>query len=104
MDKRLVKVLLRVVQMTEECFPGSKTLRGFLDDYRIGWTKGATYCFDATAKARIRELLQAQGIAPELAAICDRRITIPMQLGTDSLNVAVAAGIFLHHFTSEAAR
>ena len=65
MDKRLVKVLLRVVQMTEECFPGSKTLRGFLDDYHIGWTKGASYCFDAMAKARIRELLQAQGIAPE---------------------------------------
>jgi hypothetical protein len=65
MDKRLVKVLLRVVQMTEECFPGSKTLRGFLDDYHIGWAKGASYCFDATAKARIRALLQAQGIAPE---------------------------------------
>lgn len=65
MDKRLVKVLLRVVQMTEECFPGSKTLRGFLDDYHIGWTKGASYCFDATAKASIRALLQAQGIAPE---------------------------------------
>jgi len=65
MDKQLVKVLLRVVQSPEERFTGSKTLRGFLDDYRIGWTKGATCCFDATAKARIRELLQAQGIAPE---------------------------------------
>lgn len=68
MDKRLVKVLLRVVQMTEECFPGSKTLRDFLDEYHIGWTKGASYCFDATAKARIRALLQAQGIAPETPA------------------------------------
>lgn len=65
MDNRLVKVLLRVVQMTEECFPGSKTLRDFLNEYHIGWTKGASYCFDATAKARIRALLQAQGIAPE---------------------------------------
>ena len=37
----------------------------FLDEYHIGWTKGASYCFDATAKARIRALLQAQGIAPE---------------------------------------
>ncbi|HZL33980.1 MAG TPA: RNA methyltransferase [Tepidisphaeraceae bacterium] len=35
---------------------------------------------------------------PEIA-LCDRRITIPMKLGTDSLNVAVAAGIFLYHFT-----
>jgi len=43
---------------------------------------------------------EAQGIAPDLLALCDRKITIPMKLGTDSLNVAVAAGIFLHHFTS----
>ncbi len=27
---------------------------------------------------------------------CDRRVTIPMQLGTDSLNVAIATGIILH--------
>jgi hypothetical protein len=65
MDKQLVKVLLRVVQSPEERFTGSKTLRGFLDDYHIGWTKGATCCFDAPAKVRIRELLQTQGIAPE---------------------------------------
>ena len=42
---------------------------------------------------------EAQGVRPEHAAFCDRRITIPMQLGTDSLNVAVAAALFLHHFT-----
>jgi len=29
---------------------------------------------------------------------CDRQVTIPMQPGIDSLNVAVAAGIFLHEF------
>lgn len=65
MEKQLVKVLLRVVQSQDERFTGSKVLRGFLDDYHIGWTKGATCCFDAPAKARIRELLLAQGIAPE---------------------------------------
>lgn len=43
---------------------------------------------------------EAQGLAPDLVHLCDRRITIPMKLGTDSLNVAVAAGIFLYHFTS----
>jgi len=42
---------------------------------------------------------EAQGLTPEYVAACDRRITIPMKLGTDSLNVAVAAGIFLYHFT-----
>ena len=38
------------------------------------------------------------GLEPELIEMCDRRVTIPMHSGTDSLNVAVAAGIFLHHF------
>lgn len=33
--------------------------------------------------------------------ICNRKLTIPMCLGTDSLNVAVASGIILHHFTRE---
>ena len=31
--------------------------------------------------------------------LCDRKLTIPMCRGTDSLNVAVTAGIILHHFT-----
>ena len=42
---------------------------------------------------------EAQGIGPEYLKLCDRRVTIPMKLGTDSLNVAVAAGVFLYHFT-----
>ncbi len=33
--------------------------------------------------------------------LCDQRITIPMHLGTDSLNVAVAAAVFLYHFTQQ---
>ena len=44
---------------------------------------------------------EAQGLGPAYVAACDRRVTIPMKLGTDSLNVAVAAGIFLYHFTRE---
>ena len=42
---------------------------------------------------------EAHGLSPGQVAACDRRVTIPMGLGTDSLNVAVAAGIFLYHFT-----
>jgi len=38
------------------------------------------------------------GLDAEWLEMCDRRVTIPMHSGTDSLNVAVAAGIFLHHF------
>lgn len=42
---------------------------------------------------------EAHGLVPEWIELCDRRVTIPMHGDTDSLNVAVAAGIFLHHFT-----
>ncbi len=42
---------------------------------------------------------EAEGLDDPHLAMCDRRITIPMQLGTDSLNVAVAAAVFLYHFT-----
>jgi tRNA G18 (ribose-2'-O)-methylase SpoU len=41
---------------------------------------------------------EAQGLSPKLIDACDRRITIPMGLGTDSLNVSVAAGVVLYHF------
>jgi tRNA G18 (ribose-2'-O)-methylase SpoU len=56
---------------------------------------------DVTPPARMAILFgnEAQGLAPEHIALCDRRVTIPMKLGTDSLNVAVAAGVFLYHFT-----
>lgn len=39
------------------------------------------------------------GLADEWIARCQQRLTIPMSGDTDSLNVAIAAGIFLHHFT-----
>jgi tRNA G18 (ribose-2'-O)-methylase SpoU len=41
---------------------------------------------------------EADGLEESFVALCDRRVTIPMRHGTDSLNVAVAAGIFLYHF------
>jgi tRNA G18 (ribose-2'-O)-methylase SpoU len=41
---------------------------------------------------------EGHGLTPEYLALADRQVTIPMHLGTDSLNVAVAAGIFLYHF------
>lgn len=43
---------------------------------------------------------EADGLDARWQSLCNRRLTIPMQPGTDSLNVAIAAGIFLHHFTS----
>jgi tRNA G18 (ribose-2'-O)-methylase SpoU len=41
---------------------------------------------------------ESDGLSAEWIERCDRRITIPMRAGAESLNVAVAAGIFLHHF------
>lgn len=38
------------------------------------------------------------GLPAALVAKCRRRVTLPMAAGVDSLNVAVAAGIVLHHF------
>lgn len=50
---------------------------------------------------RMAMLLGSEGHGLDASWIerADRRVTIPMQLGTDSLNVAVASGIFLYHFT-----
>ena len=59
------------------------------------------------AKARRSERIgllfgnEAQGLDEREIAACDRRVTIPMKLGTDSLNVAVSAAVFLYHFTQE---
>jgi tRNA G18 (ribose-2'-O)-methylase SpoU len=44
---------------------------------------------------------EAQGLDERHVAACDRRVTIPMKLGTDSLNVSIAAALFLYHFTQE---
>jgi tRNA G18 (ribose-2'-O)-methylase SpoU len=45
---------------------------------------------------------EAQGLRAEEVAVCDRRVTIPMQMGTDSLNVSIAAAVILYHFTQYA--
>lgn len=42
---------------------------------------------------------EGHGLEPIWIDRCSRRITIPMHGGTDSLNVAVATGVFLYHFT-----
>ena len=55
--------------------------------------------------ARLAILLgnEAQGLDDQWIDLCDRRLTIPMQRGTDSLNVAIAAAVFLYHFTADSA-
>lgn len=39
------------------------------------------------------------GLASRWLALCDQRVTIPMHPGVDSLNLGVAAGIFLYEMT-----
>jgi len=42
---------------------------------------------------------EADGLDAPTIVACNQRITLPMRLGTDSLNVATAAAVFLYHFT-----
>jgi tRNA G18 (ribose-2'-O)-methylase SpoU len=59
----------------------------------------------AARPARMALLLgnETEGLDPCWLDLCPRQVTIPMQGGTDSLNVAVAAGVMLYHFTRAAA-
>lgn len=42
---------------------------------------------------------EGHGLSADLRSLCDVELTVPMQQGVDSLNVAVAAGIFLYELT-----
>lgn len=41
------------------------------------------------------------GVSPEVQSVSSERLTIPMLNGTDSLNVAVSSGIFLHQYRNQ---
>lgn len=43
---------------------------------------------------------EGRGLDSALVNLAHRRVTIPMQLGIDSLNVATAAAVFLYHYES----
>jgi len=55
---------------------------------------------EAQRPARVALLLgnEDAGLPAALAAMARRRVTLPMAVAVDSLNVSVAAGIVLHHF------
>jgi tRNA G18 (ribose-2'-O)-methylase SpoU len=94
----------------------SRDLLADLDALKRRWGVEtiATVCHDeaeplAMAKRTKRVAIlfgnEARGLGDDYVAACDRRVTIPMQLGTDSLNVSVAAGVVMYHFTqTEGAR
>jgi tRNA G18 (ribose-2'-O)-methylase SpoU len=54
----------------------------------------------AKRKNRMALLLggEGHGLPAEWLELAQRKVTIPMQLGIDSLNVAVAAAVLLYHF------
>ncbi len=39
------------------------------------------------------------GLSDETVSICQRKVTIPLHFGVDSLNAAVASGVVLYHFS-----
>lgn len=45
---------------------------------------------------------EPEGLEPAVLEMCDRLVTIPMHHGTNSLNVAVAAGVVLYQLTGGA--
>lgn len=91
----------------------SLDLQGDLEQLRTRWgVELAATVLDADAQPlqnctrgeRLALLFggEGYGLHRQWVERCDRKITIPMQLGTDSLNVTVSAAVFLYHFTSSA--
>lgn len=68
LTKQAVRSLLRVVQSPDDRFAASRVLNAFGEAYGIGRSKGAGLVFDPEDKARIREILQAEGIDPSTDA------------------------------------
>ncbi len=68
--------------------PGAERLPGVSRPRRLGLVLGN----------------ELSGVANSTLQRCQSQLTIPMSLRTDSLNVAVASGIFLYHFCQVAGR
>jgi TrmH family RNA methyltransferase len=78
------------------------SLRGSWPGSVIGTLLSATHDFRA-APYRAPNLIlmgnEQQGLPPELAAVCDLNVKIPMRGRADSLNLAVATGIMIYAAT-----
>jgi tRNA G18 (ribose-2'-O)-methylase SpoU len=64
---------------------------------------GATVLPQAQRSPRMAILFGSEGAGLDQHWIdrCDECVTLPMRLGTDSLNLATAVGIFLYHFVDQ---
>ena len=74
---------------------GFETIAAILDSSAEPLAK-----FKPTHRAALLLGNEDAGLAADLISICRRRVTMPMAPGTDSLNVAVAAGILMHHLVT----
>lgn len=45
---------------------------------------------------------EGHGLSPDVELACSMKVKLEMQSGVDSLNVAVASGVFLYHFMRDA--
>lgn len=86
------------------CLPVA-TLQDFLFTHKVEcWaadTQGVTLGELAPAQPRRLALVvsnEGAGLSPEAEALVSKRVSIPMDVGVESLNVAVATGILLHAF------
>ena len=73
---------------------GVETVATVLDD-----TAEALVDFHRSRRVALLFGNEADGLGERWLAECDRRITLPMQAGTDSLNLAVAAGVIVYEVT-----
>ena len=59
---------------------------------------GGVNCFEEDYKGKILLVIgnEANGISEETVKICDKKVTIPMPGGTESLNASVAAAVLIY--------
>lgn len=98
-----VQLAATVVENSDPTDDVVRTPTSGLSDVDVRATELAEPLRQSGRPARLALLFgnEANGLGPEWLELCDRRLTIPMR-AADSLNVAIAAGIFLHHFTAVA--
>jgi len=59
-------------------------------------------CYHRSARMAVLFGNEKHGLDRESIDLCQRKLTIPMAAGADSLNVAMAAGIFFHYLQRRA--
>lgn len=91
------------VKIAKASVPDFITWRGDWPGAVVGTLLTATTDFRAAAYAAPTLILmgnEQQGLPPELAALCDVNVKIPMRGRADSLNLAVATGIMIYAVTA----